>query len=85
MSIVGVAQTQRSNIKENLFPTFDWTVLFKHSIKVMSSKKNNDHDQNIVLHIGTHFELNEVKQLKNTNNVDINCCKASSGKVGVNI
>ena len=47
----------------------------------MSSKKNNHHNQNIVLHIGPHFELNEVKQLNNTNNVDINCCKSSSCKV----
>ena len=50
---------------------------------VMSNTKNCNDDLNIVLHIGPHFELNEVKQMKNTNNVDINCCKSSSCKVGV--
>ena len=64
-----------------LFPTVDSCV---KTLKMSYTRKSN-HDQNIVLHIGPHFELNEVKQMKNTNNVDINCCKSSSGKVSVNI
>ena len=47
----------------------------------MSLTKNNNHDQNIVLQIGPHFELEGVNQMKNINNVDIKCCKSSQGKV----
>ena len=58
------------------------TVLLKHQT---SYRKNKNHDQNVVLQIGPHFELDEVKQMKNINNLNINCCKSSSGKVNVSI
>ena len=63
-------------------PTVD---SFVKTLGMSNTKNSINHDLNIVLHIGPHFELNEVKQMKNTNNVDINCCKSSSGKVSVNI
>ena len=47
----------------------------------MSHMEKNNYDQNIILHVGPHFELEEVKQMKNTNNLNIICCKSSQGKV----
>ena len=51
----------------------------------MSHTKNNNDEQNIILHIGPHFELNEVQQMKNINHMNINCCKSLQGKVGSSI
>ena len=53
--------------------------------KVMSYTENSNNDQNNVLHIGPQIELEEeeVKQMKNSTNLNITCCKSSSGKVCV--
>ena len=49
----------------------------------MSHTDNNNHDQNIFLHIGPHFEIKEVKRMKNSNKLNITCCKSSQGKVNI--
>ena len=49
------------------------------------SYSENNFDHNIALHIGPQLVFEEVKQMKNINKVDINCCKSSSGKVDVSI
>ena len=49
----------------------------------MSYTENNNNDQINVLHIGPQIELEEeeVKQMKNSTNLNVTCCKSSSGKV----
>ena len=51
----------------------------------MSLYRANNHDQNIVLHIGPQFVFEEVKQMKNIINLNITCCKSSPGKVYVSM
>ena len=45
----------------------------------------NNFDHNIALHIGPQLVFEEVKQMKNINKMEFNCCKSSSGKVDVSI
>ena len=43
--------------------------------------ENDNNNQNFTLNIGLKFELEELKQMKNINNLNITCCKSSQSKV----
>ena len=43
----------------------------------MKVYKENNHDQNIVIHISPLVDIKEVKQVKNITNMNITCSKSS--------